>query len=252
MNAAARPLRAVFFDVGDTLVRTRSVHAELLAEVAGEIGVALDKAMLAGLGDHIARSVHDRALEGRPFTFPAEESQRFWLETYLDFLTDILPAAEATRLARSYLQLLSSPSAYIRFDDALPTLWQLRRGGLRLGIVSNWEAWLPRLLRSTGLSGCFDHVIISGLCGVEKPDARIFTLALEEGGYHPQEVVHVGDSPAHDVEPALQTGINVFLLDRVGRHPISPRYRCISSLAQLRADSRANPFGPAGETLTSL
>lgn len=54
---------------------------------------------------------------------------------------------------------------------------------------------------------------------------RIFARALTEGGYRPEEVVYVGDSPAHDVAPVL--------LDRLERYPADAAYRRVSSLREL-------------------
>ncbi len=230
----ARP-RAVFFDVGDTLVRPRRPHADLLAAVCREQGVTLDATALAAFGDHIAGRVAGRARAGRPFTFPPEESQRFWLATYRGFLARHLPAAAAGRVALAYRALLSSPAGYVLFADALPMLRGLRERGIALGVVSNWEAWLPALLDATGLAPFFDQVVISGLRGVEKPDPRIFALALREGGYRPGEVVYVGDSPAHDVVPALAAGLAPVLLDRDGRYPPDGATPRLTSLRDLPA-----------------
>ncbi|MDP9374465.1 MAG: HAD-IA family hydrolase, partial [Chloroflexota bacterium] len=208
---------------------------DLLAAVCREQGVALDAGALAAFGDHIAERVAARARAGRPFTFPPAESRRFWLETYRGFLARHLPAAAAERAALAYRAILSSPAGYSPFADALPVLQGLRERGLALGVVSNWEAWLPALLDATGLTVCFDHVAISGLRGVEKPDPGLFTLALAEAGYRPGEVVYVGDSLTHDVTPALALGITPVLLDRRDRYPPDPAYRRITSLRALPA-----------------
>jgi FMN phosphatase YigB (HAD superfamily) len=61
--------------------------------------------------------------------------------------------------------------------------------------------------------------VISGVEGVEKPDHRIFRLALERTGRIPEESVYVGDSPSFDIEPARAVGMFAVLLDRRGRHP---------------------------------
>ncbi len=231
-GAPPRP-RVIFFDVGDTLVRTRGPHADLLAAVARECGHDLDAAALRAFDDHVTARVAERTQRGRPFTFPPAESRAFWRETYRGFLARLLPPADAERVARAYHRLLSSPAGYTRFDDAIPTLARLRAAGFRFGVLSNWEAWLPALLAETGLAAFFEHVVISGLCGVEKPDRRIFALALAEGGYRPEEVVYVGDSPLHDVAPALAAGIRPILLDRSGRARPDLPCRRIATLHEL-------------------
>jgi len=74
--------------------------------------------------------------------------------------------------------------------------------------------------------------VISGLEGVEKPDPAIYRLALERAGVAPENAVHVGDSPAMDMEPAESVGIRGVLLDRKGRYP-SRRETRIASLKEL-------------------
>jgi putative hydrolase of the HAD superfamily len=235
VRGSGTPPRAIFFDVGETLVRPRLPHAALLEEVCRAQGVALDTAVRDALGEHLAARVAARAREGRPFTFPAAESRRFWLATYREFLRRYLPAAPAERVAVAYCALLSAPGGYALYDDAVPALRWARASGFALGVISNWEAWLPALLDATGLTPWFDQVVISGLRGVEKPDPRLFALALAEGGYRPDEVAYVGDSLAHDVAPALALGIAPVLLDRQGRHAPDPAYRRIASLHALPA-----------------
>lgn len=238
MSGPPAPLRVVYFDVGETLIHPRRPHADLLADICREQGVALASAARDAFGDHIAARVAARARAGRPFTFPPEASRRFWLETYRDFLRRYLPAEVAGRVALAYRALLSSPGGYALYDDALPALTGLRARGFALGVISNWEAWLPKLLAETGLAPLFDHVVISGLCRIEKPDPRIFALALAAGGYQAGEVAYVGDSPAHDVAPARAMGIAPVLLDRAGHHGLMPGVVRITALAALPAALR--------------
>src|SRR5204863_159714 len=75
-----------------------------------------------------------------------------------------------------------------------------------LGVVSNFEEWLERLLESLHVTRYFDVRVISGVEGAEKPDPKIFRLALDRIGGEPEEAVYVGDSVQFDVEPATAVG----------------------------------------------
>lgn len=151
-------------------------------------------------------------------------------------MQQFLAPVEADRLTRRLLDLLSSPHGYELYADTRVTLDRLGRRSYRLGVISNWEAWLPSLLAALGIAEDFDHVVISGECGFEKPDARIFAYALQKSGYRPDEVIYVGDRSAHDVEPALVAGIRPILLDRNARYPQSNQYQSIASLHELLLD----------------
>jgi putative hydrolase of the HAD superfamily len=99
-----------------------------------------------------------------------------------------------------------------------PVLERLRAEGLQLGVVSNFEAWLEELLEALGVRSAFSVRVISGVEGVEKPDHRIFELAMARAGVGAAASVYVGDNPELDVEPAAALGMFPVLIDRRDRH----------------------------------
>lgn len=61
----------------------------------------------------------------------------------------------------------------------------------------------------------WDFGVFSGMVGVEKPDPRIYEIALEmAGNVAPEEVLHIGDSMRKDYIPAKTLGMHALLLDR--------------------------------------
>jgi len=88
------------------------------------------------------------------------------------------------------------------FDDVLPTLDALR-GHYRLGLLSNGNS-CPEVC---GLPDRFDFVVFAQDYGIEKPDPRLFEIALEHAGCSPQELLHVGDSLTNDVDGAKRAGV---------------------------------------------
>ena len=93
-------------------------------------------------------------------------------------------------------------------EDAAATLETLRSSGKRLAVVTNGPVeWQSRKLHTLGLSGYFDHVLISEAEGVSKPDPRIFARALERCGVDRQEALFVGDHPELDIDGARAAGL---------------------------------------------
>ena len=86
-------------------------------------------------------------------------------------------------------------------------LEQLRAGGLRLGVVANWDCALPEHLERLGLDDLVDTVVTSARAGVAKPDPAIFELALQELGVQADRALHVGDEPI-DEEGARAAGLS--------------------------------------------
>jgi putative hydrolase of the HAD superfamily len=103
------------------------------------------------------------------------------------------------------------------YPDAAPVLESLRRRGLRVVCVSNWDYSLPEVLERCGLAPALDGVVSSAAAGARKPDPAIFTHALEIARCSPGEAIHVGDTPQEDVKGARAAGIRALLLERETR-----------------------------------
>jgi putative hydrolase of the HAD superfamily len=114
------------------------------------------------------------------------------------------------------LEALMGSLRFEAFEDAAPALAELRSRGLEVVVVSNWDCSLPEVLERVGLRELVDHVFTSAEVGAPKPDARIFEAALAAAGCDPDDAVHVGDSPQHDVAGARAAGIRPLLLAREG------------------------------------
>jgi len=117
--------------------------------------------------------------------------------------------------------------------DVAPALAALKGRGLKLVVVSNANGRLRHLFDRVGLTKWFDHVLDSHEWGVEKPDPRLFQLALEQSRADRSRTVHVGDLYYVDVIGARQAGLREgVLFDVAGlyRDVDCPR---VSSLAAL-------------------
>lgn len=77
---------------------------------------------------------------------------------------------------------------YRFLPGALETVAALRRRGLSVAVVSNWDIGLVGRLASLGLP-----VLTSAEAGAAKPDPRLFRLALERLGVRAERALHVGD-----------------------------------------------------------
>jgi HAD superfamily hydrolase (TIGR01549 family) len=103
------------------------------------------------------------------------------------------------------------------FDDALPALAELRRHGLKLGIVSNTGRDVDEFMRHHSLD--VDVALSSRVHGKVKPHPTIFRAVLDRLGVEPERAAMVGDSPEDDLEGARSLGMRAFLVDRDELHP---------------------------------
>jgi HAD superfamily hydrolase (TIGR01509 family) len=100
---------------------------------------------------------------------------------------------------------------------AAAALTAVREAGLVVGVISNSNGSARGILESVGLVAHVQFVLDSFEEGVEKPDPRIFGIALERAGVRAEEAVYVGDLYSVDVLGARAAGIDAVLLDP-GRH----------------------------------
>ena len=126
-------------------------------------------------------------------------------------------------------------------------LAELAEMGLALAVVSNADGTVENQLRTDGIcqvgpgAGVEVGVVLdSGVVGISKPDPRIFELALEALQVAPERTIHVGDTPAADVEGALASGIRPVLIDPYDLHPDAPCERA-GSLTEVAARLRGAP-----------
>ncbi len=231
------PVRAVLFDVGETLVHPAPSFPELFSTVVAAQGhVRSPDAVI-----HASRAVFHRFSEAARdvelWTTSPERSARFWKGVYERMLGE-LEIADDGRLADLLYATFTDPANYALFDDVEPTLDELEAGGLVLAIVSNFEAWLEDLLETLGVRDRFGIRVISGHEGIEKPDPQIFQLALTRLALDPADAMYVGDNPEFDVAPAATLGMRPVLIDRHNRYPDVSATR-ITDLRELPSLARA-------------
>ncbi|MFN2590202.1 MAG: HAD-IA family hydrolase [Actinomycetota bacterium] len=221
--------RAVFFDAGETLLSPHPSFPDLLSTVLKRQGFDVEPEAIRGQLHVISGEFSKESAAG--WSTSPERSRAFWSSLYRTLL-GALEVPYTDTIAAAIYETFTDLSSYRTFPDVVPALRVLRRAGLRLGLISNFEQWLERLLEEVGLTEFFDVVAISGVEGLEKPDPRIFRLALERGGVEPNETAYVGDSPEFDTKPAEALGMAGVLLDRRGRFP-DHRGTRITSLEEL-------------------
>jgi HAD superfamily hydrolase (TIGR01509 family) len=155
----------------------------------------------------------------------------------------------ATMLARAGMPLENVPAALdaLWVQHRALNLWSqvpaglvdsliaLRASGVKVAVVSNSEGKLQALFEQLDLMRAVDCIVDSGILGVEKPDPRIFQVALDRFGVLPGGALHLGDNFVTDVGGARAAGLRVALIDPfghlAGRHADVPRVSGVSEVA---------------------
>ena len=203
MTAPLTPLRisTLFLDAGGVLCHPSWPR---ISEALAAHGVPVPAHVLAAAEPHAKREI-DRASVVRV----TDDDSRGWMYFNTVLRHAGVARCEATdaalALVREYHQ--SENLWEVVPPDVVPALQQLRALGLRLVVVSNANGRLRRLFDRVGLAAYFDVVLDSFEWGVEKPDPRLFEIALERSGADRARTAHVGDLFHIDVAGARAAGL---------------------------------------------
>ncbi len=210
------PLRAVFLDIGDTVMRPNPSWEHVYAIAFEEHGIEVP---IDRLREALRAAYHHGGWGFEDGFDPTEEtSYRRTVEMDQAAIAELglgpMPDSFFRRLSELFLLV----GTWHIFPDVMPALDELRARGLRLAAVSNWVWQLPELLHSLQLVSHFDALAVSARVGFEKPHPEIFRYALSQTGVQAGEVIHVGDHLDADVTGARSVGIEGVLIDRRGRY----------------------------------
>lgn len=224
--------KVVTFDCAQTLIAVDWRPAALAVECAIAVGLNFNEQEAGPVYDKLLRS---RWAEFQELNLQRDERETdaFWHRLSLDWAEAYgLPATRvADMVALAEERLFGDQSTvFSLFDDVVPCLEALKAAGIRLGVVSNWDISLHKTLRVFGLYDYFEAVVASMEEGIEKPDQRLFQIALDRLGAQPHESVHVGDNPLDDLKGAKSAGMRAYVIDR-GQH--APGNVYLSSLSEL-------------------
>ena len=226
--------RAVFFDVGETLVHVEPSFADLFVTVLAGAGHPRSGDDVREATTHVYARFSEAARDGSLWTTSPERSRAFWTSVYDRMLAE-LEIPDGDGLASTLYREFTRMENYVLFDDVRPTISALQAAGLSLGIVSNFEAWLEDWFGLHELFETFPVRVISGIEGIEKPDERIYRLALARANVDATDTVYVGDNPEFDVDPPAALGMFPVLVDRRDRFPdyVGARVRDLRDLPAL-------------------
>lgn len=234
-------IRAVIFDIGDTLVDATRIERDSLAAAVEDLvrcGLAELTCPLVATYPECAsrlgksRPPHLNRLFGLPFAMFVEACEVAGLHH------------RATHIAFAAYQ--RTVRARIVANAGLVRLFQTlkRDHGVLIGIAS--DGTTPEQLETLqrlGVLEFVDAVAISDVVGVTKPDAQLFDQVLRELGVTYEQAIMVGDSPDNDVQAASSLGMSVIHITRDTDRPLE--FAQVRSVQLGDAQSLLNLLRPA-------
>jgi putative hydrolase of the HAD superfamily len=229
-------LRTVFLDAGGVLVYPNWTRISSTLE---ERGVRVTSSALAA-----AEPFAKRRLDSTSTVHSTTDARRGWM--YFDFVLEAagIPASDATKDALVELHAYHMQHNLWEYvPDRVPAaLTALRGMGLQLVVVSNANGTLREHFRRLKLDTYFDCILDSCEEGVEKPDPRLFRIALQKSRAAAASTIHVGDLYEVDVVGARAAGLRGVLLDEGGLYTDADCPR-VQSLDELGTQIASQTFG---------
>ena len=230
-------IRTVFFDAAGTLFEAREPIGRTYARLARDFGLDASEDVV----DASFRRAFGAApgLACGPGHSPDELRRLelgWWRERVGETFASLGKFADFGAYFNALFAYFADPLHWIADIEAARILKRLNSDGIKLGVISNFDYRLYRILDGLDLTRFFDSITISSEAGYAKPRREVYEAAMAQAGVTPREAMHVGDSEHLDFAPATALGMAAVLIDREDRRPapsIEGRTARICSLASV-------------------
>ena len=208
-------IRFILFDAANTLIHKPTLWDKMLQALAAH-NIHVDAALLKQRHKLVSELIF----------FPDNTSATFYktFNSELLYSLGIIPNDALLNdvfKACTYL-------GWVPFEDT-EVLKQLP---LDKGILSNFNSSLFEKINNM-FSGMFSTVVVSEQLKCAKPSMDFYAQAVQMIGHKPEHILYIGDSIKLDMEPALNTGMNVLLIDREDCFPYVPhRIKSLNEILQ--------------------
>lgn len=211
------PPQVIFLDAVGTLFSVAGSVGKVYSEIATQHGVQADAEELNQAFFRTFKAAPPMAFPGCTAGQIATLEYQWWrrlgqqtfstagvLDQFVDF---------DGFFADLYAHFATAEPWYV-YPEVPQVLEQWRCWGVELGIISNFDSRLYRVLEVLQLADYFQSVTISSEAGAAKPEPLIFIAALQKHRCEAVRAWHVGDSETDDRQGAQAAGLRGIWLQR--------------------------------------
>ena len=228
---------AAFFDAAGTLFEPREPVGRSYARLARQFGLDAPEDAIAASFRHAFGAAP--ALAFGPGHGPDELrrlEREWWRRCVAETFAPMGTFPDFDAYFDALFAHFADPDHWIADLEAAPMLQRLKNDGLKLGVISNFDYRLYRILDGLDLTRYFDSITISSEAGYAKPRREVYEAAFSRAGVSAHEAMHIGDSEHLDFAPAAALGMAAALIDRGNKQAapsIAARTARICSLASV-------------------
>ncbi len=205
----SKQLKAVFFDLDETLIENkipvRELFARMYFDFEGQLGEQNKELFFATLREQAAN------LWGSMFNTEVAPEQQF-VDCFAKCVeaTGVANGRDALSIGQNmfdHYESLSS-SNVIFHDGAVELIAELNNRGLITGLITNgMEQIQLGKVHALDIHNKVDHVTVSAQARAHKPHAPVFELALKRAGVSAEHAIQIGDHATNDVAGAIRAGL---------------------------------------------
>ncbi len=206
------PIRAIFFDMGDTILNEYPTGEEVIQQAAAEVaGIEFDVTDYAGRYDLLRAALAD-------IDYSLASNRSFWTRLGVHMFSDAAGRPVSEEVSREVWRRFDAilheskrtslcPRKYVDY------LQELHERGYILGVISNWNDSLFRVCERYHLGHLLSFALASEMVGVSKPHPEIFLRAVEMSGVPKDETIFIGDNFHYDCAGAMRAGLRAIHLN---------------------------------------
>ncbi len=185
-------IKAVIFDMYETLITHYDTPLYFTSQMAADADIPAD--------------------EFRELWVMSETERTIGKLSFEDVIRDIL--LKTNRYSDDLLEKIVQKRIATKKDcfehlhsEILPMLEELKRKGIKIGLISNCYSEEAIEIRNSKLYPYFDVCYLSYEQGLKKPDPEIFKRCMEELQLTAEECIFVGDGGSQELEASGSLGM---------------------------------------------
>lgn len=214
-----RDVQAVFFDLGDTLTRTRTDIVEKICIAVGEKRKKPMGHLEYQTAFHSEWNKRQKPLDKELFksVTDAEGEIKYWNDFFESLLPSLGVVSNEEGLTNILAKIHADPHSFECFEGVHDVLAELKEKGLKLGMIVNAFPSAKSIIRHLELEHYFDHILLSyDIKGAKfiKPEPEIYQLAVDALNVDIKKSIFVDDRWTF-VKAALELGMDAYLIDRL-------------------------------------
>ncbi|MCD6551303.1 YjjG family noncanonical pyrimidine nucleotidase [Thermotoga sp.] len=215
--------KAILFDLDGTILDFEKSEEMALKKTFLSHGIPLTEEQVL-LYRHINRKWWGMLAEGRA------SKEYVVVARFEEFLRELEVSLDPKIVAKEYLEFLSEEAYFL--PGAEEFLEKMKRKNIRMASITNGVYFVQKKRsRKLKLERFFEFVLTSEEAGFEKPDPRIFQVALERMRLKKEDALYVGDDLKSDLEGAKNAGIDFIFFSPRG--DVSTKFPVAKSFEEL-------------------